>query len=31
LPPDDDAFGLWRDRDVEGVSYQRKLRREWLK
>lgn len=31
LSPDDDAFGLWRGREVEGVSYQRKLRREWLK
>lgn len=31
LSPAEDAFGLWRDREVEGVSYQRKLRREWLK
>jgi metal-responsive CopG/Arc/MetJ family transcriptional regulator len=31
LCPSDEAFGLWRDREVEGVSYQRKLRREWLK
>jgi hypothetical protein len=31
LPPDDDAFGLWRNRDVDGVTYQRKLRREWKK
>jgi metal-responsive CopG/Arc/MetJ family transcriptional regulator len=31
LSADDDAFGLWRDRELEGVSYQRKLRREWVK
>jgi metal-responsive CopG/Arc/MetJ family transcriptional regulator len=31
LSPHDDAFGLWRGREVEGVSYQRKLRREWRK
>ena len=23
------AFGLWRDRRVEGVEHQRRLRREW--
>ena len=26
---DDDAFGMWRDRKIDGVAYQRKLRREW--
>lgn len=26
---DDDAFGMWRDRKIDGVTYQRKLRREW--
>lgn len=25
----DDAFGLWKDRDVDGVSYQQQLRGEW--
>ena len=23
------AFGLWRDRPVDGVEYQRRLREEW--
>lgn len=23
------AFGLWRDVDIDGVEYQRKLRSEW--
>jgi sugar phosphate isomerase/epimerase len=23
------AFGLWKDRDIEGVTYQRQLRAEW--
>ena len=27
----DEAFGLWRRRKVEGVAYQRRLRREWSK
>ena len=27
----DEAFGLWRGRKVEGVAYQRRLRREWSK
>ena len=25
----DDAFGIWRDRKIDGVAYQRKLRRDW--
>ena len=25
----DDAFGIWRDRDVDGLRYERRLRREW--
>lgn len=25
----DRAFGLWRERDVEGLTYERRLRREW--
>lgn len=25
----DDAFGLWRDRNVDGLRYERRLRREW--
>lgn len=25
----DDAFGIWREREIEGVAYQRKLRSEW--
>jgi hypothetical protein len=25
----DPAFGLWRDRPVDGVNYERRLRREW--
>ncbi len=27
----DEAFGLWRGRKVEGLAYQRRLRREWSK
>jgi hypothetical protein len=23
------AFGLWRDRDLDGLEYERRLRREW--
>lgn len=23
------AFGLWRDRRVDGIEYQQRLRREW--
>lgn len=25
----DDAFGLWGDREVDGLEYQQKLRSEW--
>ncbi len=25
----DDAFGLWSDRKIDGLEYQRKLRSEW--
>jgi metal-responsive CopG/Arc/MetJ family transcriptional regulator len=25
----DQAFGLWRGRGVDGLSYERRLRREW--
>ena len=25
----DDAFGIWRDRNVDGLGYERRLRREW--
>jgi hypothetical protein len=25
----DQAFGLWRRRGVDGLAYQRRLRREW--
>ena len=25
----DDAFGIWRDRNAEGLAYERRLRREW--
>jgi metal-responsive CopG/Arc/MetJ family transcriptional regulator len=24
-----EAFGLWRDRRMDGLTYQRRLRREW--
>jgi hypothetical protein len=27
--PSDNAFGLWRDRELDGVRYQRALRDEW--
>jgi len=27
--PDDDAFGLWGKRKVDGLTYQEKVRREW--
>jgi len=26
---DDDAFGIWQDRDEDGVAYQERLRSEW--
>ena len=25
----DDAFGLWGDREVDGLAYQEKMRNEW--
>lgn len=25
----DDAFGIWRDRNIDGLAYQRSLRDEW--
>lgn len=25
----DDAFGIWSDREIDGLEYQRKLRDEW--
>jgi hypothetical protein len=25
----DEAFGLWRARAIDGLTYQRRLRREW--
>ena len=25
----DEAFGLWRDRAIDGLDYQRKIRSEW--
>lgn len=28
-PEPERAFGLWRDRDDDGLDYQRKLRAEW--
>lgn len=29
LSPPDDAFGLWKERGTDGVSYQQALRGEW--
>ena len=26
---DDELFGVWRDRDIDGLAYERSLRREW--
>ena len=25
----EDAFGIWRGREVDGLEYERRLRREW--
>ena len=25
----DDVFGIWRDRNLDGLQYERRLRREW--
>ena len=27
--PEDAAYGLWKDRGIDGVAYQQALRREW--
>ena len=27
--PSDEAFGIWQKKNVDGVRYQQKLRREW--
>ena len=27
--PDDEAFGLWKGRIVDGIKYQERLRSEW--
>ncbi|MDN5753997.1 MAG: ribbon-helix-helix domain-containing protein [Nitrosospira sp.] len=24
-----DAFGIWKDREVDGLTYQKKMREEW--
>lgn len=29
LRPRDDAFGIWRDREPDGLAYERRLRAEW--
>ena len=29
LPLPEAAFGMWKDRDIDGVDYQRALRSEW--
>lgn len=29
VAPDDDAFGVWKQRGEEGVAYQQRLREEW--
>lgn len=29
IPAADEAFGLWKKREVDGVQYQRSLRDEW--
>lgn len=28
-PREDEAFGLWKDRNIDGVDYQTRLREEW--
>lgn len=28
-PGDDEAFGLWRDRDRDSLIYQERIRQEW--
>ncbi len=27
--PDDPAFGAWKDQNIDGLEYQRKIRAEW--
>lgn len=27
--PDGELFGLWRDREIDSLEYERSLRREW--
>lgn len=29
ISDEDDIFGMWRDRDIDGLEYQRKIRSEW--
>ncbi|MDN5836876.1 MAG: ribbon-helix-helix domain-containing protein [Nitrosospira sp.] len=28
-PGEADAFGIWKDREVDGLTYQKKMREEW--
>ena len=28
-PADEDAFGLWGDRKIDGLAYQKQVRSEW--
>lgn len=28
-PQSDDAFGLWKDRNIDGLAYQEQARSEW--
>lgn len=27
---EDEAFGMWRERDLDGLKYERKARGEWM-
>jgi hypothetical protein len=29
MPKLEDGFGLWKDRDIDGLEYQLKIRSEW--
>ncbi len=29
ISDEDDIFGMWRDRDIDGLEYQRQIRSEW--
>jgi hypothetical protein len=29
VPGAEGAFGLWKDREIDGIEYQQSLRREW--